>query len=143
MQGATAVDGNTVYVTLRYTHHVWAYDLKEDNRTRLHDCPQQDAGLSIVCGLLTAVGGRTNDGEVTNTLVTLTESLDYPAALSTGNHLVVVANLEREVQVMNTTSLRWFFPSSLPFPLFNPSLAVCWTTRDQSSVVPYSSPLLQ
>ena len=27
----------------------------------------------------------------------------------------------------NTTSLRWFFASSLPFPLFNPSLAVCGT----------------
>jgi len=141
MQGATAVDGNTVYVTPGYTHHVWAYDLKEDNWTRLPDCPQQDAGLSIVCGLLTAVGGRTNDGDVTNTLVSLTEShskwtehfppmpmeLDYPATLSTGNHLVVVANLEREVQVMNTTSLRWFFAISLPFPLFNPSLAVCGT----------------
>jgi len=101
------------------THHVWAYDLKEDNWTRLPDCPQQDAGLSIVCGLLTAVGGRTNDGDVTNTLVSLTEShskwtehfppmpmeLDYPAALSMGNHLVVVANLERKVQVMNTFSL--------------------------------------
>jgi len=48
MQGATAVDGNTVYVTPGYTHHVWAYDLKEDNWTRLPDCPQQDAGLSMV-----------------------------------------------------------------------------------------------
>jgi len=35
--GATAVDDNTVYITLRYSHHVWAYDVKEDKWTRLPD----------------------------------------------------------------------------------------------------------
>ena len=33
MRGATAVDGNTVYVTPQYAHHVWAHDLKEDKWT--------------------------------------------------------------------------------------------------------------
>ena len=70
--GATAVDRNTVHVT--HTHHVWAYDLKEDKWTRLPDCPQKGAGLAIVSGLLTAVGSETIVGYDTNTLVNLTES---------------------------------------------------------------------
>ena len=73
-RGATAVDGNTVYVTRRSTHRVWAYDLKEDKWTRLPDCPQLVVCLAMVNGLLTAVGGSTSDGDATNTLVSLTES---------------------------------------------------------------------
>ena len=65
MQGATAVDGNTVHVTWRYTHHVWAYDPKEDKWTGLPDCPQRHFGSAMVNGLLTAVGGRTDDGDAT------------------------------------------------------------------------------
>ena len=140
-RGATAVDGNTVYVTPRYTHRVWAYDPKEDKWTRLPDCPQHDAGLAMVNGLLTVVGGSTSDCDATNTLASLNESrskwtenfppmpvkLYNPAAVCTGNHLVVVAHMETRVHVMNTTSLRWFFASSLPLFVFNPSLLVCET----------------
>ena len=136
--GATAGDGNTVYVAPEYSHRVWAYGLKEDKWTGLRDCPHRHARLCIVNGLLTAVGGRTSDGTVTDTLVSLTESqkwtehfppmpveLDHPAVVCTGNHLVVVG--DRKVCVMDTTSLRWFSASSLPFPLLRPSLAVCGT----------------
>ena len=49
--------GNTVYVTEEYSHHVWAYDLEKNVWTRLPDCPQQNAGLVVIGGLLTAVGG--------------------------------------------------------------------------------------
>ena len=137
MQGATAVDGNTVYATRIRSSYVWAYDLKEDKWTGLPDCPYRDASLCVVNGLLTAVGGSTNDGNVTNTLVSLTENrskwtehfppmpvkLDWPAVVCTGNHLVVAR--ERRVHVMDTTSLRWFSASGLPFPLWSSSLAVC------------------
>ena len=51
-----------------------SYDLKEDKWTELPDCPQKNAGLAVVSGLLTAVGGMTNDSDATNTLVSLTES---------------------------------------------------------------------
>ena len=137
--GATTVDGNTVYVTQEDTHHVWAYDLKENNWTGLPDCPQCDAGLAIVNGLLTAVGGCTNDGDITNTLATLTESrsrwikhfppmpvkVGGPAVVCTGNHLLVTA--AKVVYVMETTSLKWFSASSLPVYVVNTSLAVCGT----------------
>jgi len=140
---ATAVGSNTVYITPGYNHHVWAHDLKEDKWTRLPDCPQRDAGLAMVSGLLTAVGGSTNDGNATNTLVSLTESysmwtecfppmpmkLDYPAVVCTGNHLLVTDKMKNIVYVMDTTSLKWFSAGSLPWDwtvLIN-SLSVCGT----------------
>lgn len=143
MQGTTTVDGNTMYVSPGYTHRVWAYDLEGDKWSRLPDCPQRGAGLAMVSGLLTAVGGRTNDGNATNTLVSLTESYskwtehfppmpmepDWPAAaVCTGNHLLVIPNNDTKVYVMDTTSLRWFCVSNLPEPLnWAPSLIVCGT----------------
>ena len=148
--GTTAVDGNTVYVAPGYSHHVWAYDLKEDKWTRLRDCPHRHARLCVVNGLLTAVGGWTN------TLVSLTESqkwtehfppmpveLDWPAVVCTGNHLVVAR--ERKIHVMDTTSLKWFSASGLPFPLRSPSLTVCGTelyVLDYKSVFSCSLPTL-
>jgi len=139
-RGATAVNGNTVYITPGYSHHMWAYDLKEDKWTRLPDCPQHNAGLAMINGLLTAVGGRTNDGDVTNTLVSLTEScsewtehfppmpvkLQYPAVVHTGNHLLVTDVMKNIVYVMDTTSLKWFSAGSLPldWSVLNNSLSV-------------------
>ena len=141
--GATAVDGNTVYVTRRSTHRVWAYDLKEDKWTGLPDCPQLGAGLAMVNGLLTAVGGSTSAGDTTNTLVSLTESrsewtehfppmpvkLKYPAVVCTGNHLLVTDVMKYIVYVMDTTSLKWFSAGSLPWDwsVLNYSLSVCGT----------------
>ena len=138
---AITVDGNTVYITQEYTPRVWAYDLKEDKWTRLPDCPQRDAGLAMVNGLLTAVGGRTDDGDATNTLVSLTDSsskwtehfppmpvkLKYPAVVCTGNHLLVTGVVNKIVYVMDTTSLKWFSASILPVYVFNPTFLVCGT----------------
>ena len=144
-RGATAVDGNTVYITPGYSRHVWAYDLKEDKWTGLRDCPKRNAGLAMVNGLLTAVGGWIINGNATNTLVSLTESrsrwtehfppmpvkLDNPAVVHTGNHLLVIdANRRKSnVYVMDTTSLKWFSAGSLPLhcPVLNSSLSVCGT----------------
>ena len=153
--GATAVDGNTVYITPGYTHDVWAYDLKEDNWTGLPDCPQCDAGLAMINGLLTAVGGRTDDGDAANTLVSLTESrsewtehfppmpvkLNYPAVVCTGNHLLVTDKVKNIVYVMDTTSLKWFSAGSLPLhcSVPNSSLSVCGT---QLYVLNYSGSVL-
>ena len=140
-RGATAVDGNIVYVTAGYTHHVWAYDLKEDKWTRLLDCPHRRVGLAVVNGMLTAVGGERN-GAPTNALVSLTDKWAEhfppmqinprrlqcnPAVVCTGKHLVVVVRLDRIVHVMDTTSLEWFSASSQPLPSWMPSLAVCGT----------------
>jgi len=140
MQGATAVDGNTVYITPAGSHHVWAYEPKEDKWTGLPDCPQRDAGLAIVSGLLTAVGGRTDDGDVTNTLVSLTEScsdwtehfppmpmeLYDPAVVCTSYHLLVT-EMGEIIYVMDTTSLQWFSAGSLALPSPIPSLAISGT----------------
>ena len=142
-RGATAVDGNTVYITPGYSRHVWAYDLKEDKWTGLPDCPQCDTGLAMVNGLLTAVGGRTSDGDATNTLVSLTESRSewtehfppmpvkvyHPAVVCTGNHLLVTDAMKNIVYVMDTTSLKWFSAGSLPWDwsALNNSLSVCGT----------------
>ena len=142
-RGETAVDGNTVYVILRSTHHVWAYDLKEDKWTRLPDCPQFNAGLAMVNGLLTAVGGKTSDGDATKTLISLTENhrkwtkhfppmpvkLDYPAVVCTGNHLLVTDVMKKIVYVMDTISLKWFPAGSLSlhWSVHNNSLSVCGT----------------
>lgn len=157
VRGATAVDGSTVNVTAGYSHRVWTYDLKEDKWTGLPDCPQWRAGLTVVSGVLTAVGGRKNDWGVTGNLVSLAESHSKwvehfppmpvkqkdPAAVCTGNHLVVVADM---VRVMDTTSLKWFSARSLPVPLPNPSLAVCGTELYvlgyMRSVFSYSLPTL-
>ena len=140
-RGATAVDGNTMYVNPGYSHQVWAYNLKEDKWTRLPDCPQRNAGLAMVNCLLTAVGGMTNDDDGTNTLVSLTESysewtehfphmpvkLKFPAVVCTRDYIVVVADRDERVYVMHTTSLMWSSASSLPVSVTYPSLAVCGT----------------
>ena len=145
-RGATAVDSNTVYVAQGYGHCVWAYDPKGNVWTRLPDCPQRRAGLAIVSGLLTAVGGETYDGIPTNTLVSLTEShwtqqfppmpvmaynpwilLYAPAVVCTGKHLVVVLRRDSRVHVMDTTSLKWSTASKQRYPPSKPSLAVCGT----------------
>ena len=157
MQGATAVDGSTVYTARMHSSRVWAYDLKEDKWTELPDCPYRDAGLCVVSGLLTAVGGWTN------TLVSLTDSqkkwtehfppmpveLDWPAVVCTGNHLVVAGDRGKSVYVMDTTFLRWFSASGLPDPRsrWKPSLAVCGTELymymlDSRSVFSCSLPTL-
>ena len=112
--GHATVDGSTVYVTAGFGRHVWAYNLKEDKWTRLPDCPQRNAGLAMVNGLLTAVGGRTSYDGATNTLLSLTESrsewtehfppmpvkLNYPAVVCTGNHLLVTDVMKNIVYVM-------------------------------------------
>ena len=58
VRGTTAVDGNTVYVNPGFSHCVMAYDLKEDKWTRLPDCPQCCAGLTVLNGLLTVGAGE-------------------------------------------------------------------------------------
>ena len=83
-----------------------------------------------------------NDGNVTNTLASLNKNrskwteefppmlvkLDNPpAAICTGQHLVVVEHMETRVHVMDTTSQEWFSVSSLPEQLVHPSLAVSKT----------------
>ena len=86
-------------------------------------------------------GGRTDDGDATNTLVSLTDSsskwtehfppmpvkLKYPAVVCTGNHLLVTGVVNKIVYVMDTTSLKWFSASILPVYVFNPTFLVCGT----------------
>ena len=141
MRGASAVDGNTMYVNPQYSHHVWEYGLKVDKWTELPEYHRCDAGLAMVNGLLTAVRDSTNDGDATSTLVSLTEScskwtehfppmpvkLVYPAVVCTSNHLLVTDVTENIVYVMDTISLESFSAGSLPlhWPVLNYSLSVC------------------
>ena len=97
----------------------------------------------MVNSFLTAIGGVTSNSEVTNSLLSLTDNKwtkHFPpmptkrwltAAVCSGRSLVVAGGVgERSknlstVEVMNTETLQWSTPSSLPHPLYCGSAKLC------------------
>ena len=146
MYGAVAaVGGSVAYFRCGVTkqeNDVYSYDSSSRKWSELSECPNYGFSLAVVNSLLTAIGGRTPRGEVTNLLLSLTESkwtkqfLPMPtkrwltAVVCSGRSLVVAGGSigHRKlstVEVMDTETLQWSTASSLPRPLSEASVTLC------------------
>jgi len=134
-----AVDGSVAYFQLGGfgARKVFAYNSKSHKWSELPMCPNHMYGfsLAVVNCLLTAIGGKIPDGDVTNSLLSLsgkkwTEQLPpmptkrwLTTTVSSASSLVVAGGIGerdddlRTVEVMDTESLQWSTASSFPHPL--------------------------
>ena len=142
-----AVDGSVAYFgsavpSLLYS--VFAFNSANSKWSELPTCPYRGFSLAIVNSLLTAIGGVTQNDEVTNSLLSLTDEKwteKFPpmptkrwvtAAVYSGKHLIVAGGTSGEsnkclsvVEVMDTETLQWYKASSLPHPLYQGSATLC------------------
>ena len=140
-------DNNTVYYKHGMTKKVYAYHIPSSNWSLIPDCPA-DSGfaLTVIDGLLTAIGGR-RDGKNTDKLFSLTgEGSDrkwteefppmptkhrFMAALCTGTALIIAGGFDddnqvlKTVEVLNTETRQWHTAPDLPQPLAQSSLTLC------------------
>ena len=143
-----AVDGSVAYFrpTNLSLFSVFAYNSADDKWSELPRCPNRGFSLAIVNSLLTAIGGETPNGGVTNSLLSFTEdewTEQFPpmptkrwltAAVCSGRcmYLVVAGGTSGEgkkdlstVEAMDTETLQWYTASSLPHPLYQGSATLC------------------
>ena len=141
----SAVDGRAAYFLPgnNYSNIVFAYNSTNNKWSELPECPNYNFSLAMVNSLLTAIGGKTSNGEVTNSLLNLTDNKwmkQFPpmptkrwwtAVVCSGRSLIVAGGLRKgykylsTVEVMDTETLQWSTASSLPHPLSEASATVC------------------
>ena len=97
----------------------------------------------MVNGLLTAIGGKTPNHDVTNSLLSLAHNQwtkQFPpmptkrwlmTTVYSGSSLLVTGGVGEEkkrlrrVEVMDTETLQWYIASSLPHPLYQATATMC------------------
>ena len=139
----SVVDGSVAYFQPELSKSVFAYNSTNSKWSELPKCPNSSFSLAIVNSLLTAIGGETSNYEVTNSLLSLTDSKwtkKFPPmptkrestdVVSSGRSLVVAGgegeggkNLST-VEVMDTETLQWSTASNLPHSLSEASATLC------------------
>ena len=140
-----AVDGSVAYFRSMMPsslYRVFAYNSANNKWSELPRCPNRGFSLAVVNNLLTAIGGKTPNDELTKSLLSFTDKkwtekfppmptkCYFTAAVCSGKSLVVAGGLgERKdlsvVEVMDTDTLRWYTASSLPHPLYCISATLC------------------
>ena len=142
-----AVDGSVVYFRPGGygARKVFAYNSTSHKWSELPMCPYHMYGFSIavVNGLLTAIGGKIPNLQVTNSLLSLTDSKWkerfppmptkrwFSTTVSSSSSLVVAGGIDerdndlRTVEVMDTETLQWSTASSLPHPLCSATATLC------------------
>ena len=141
----SAVDGSVVYFLPGRSKSVFAYNSRNNKWSELPECPNLYASLAMVNSLLTAIGGKTPNREVTNSLLSLTDNKwtkRFPPMLTkryltavvySGKSLVVAGGkteIDKKpklstVEVMDTETLQWSTASSLPHTLSQASATLC------------------
>ena len=141
----SAVDGSVAYFLpgVYESKSVFAHNSATNEWFELPECSNCDFSLAVVNSLLTAIGGKTPNNEVTNSLLSLTGNKwtkQFPpmptkrwvtASLCSGSSLVVAGGVGGRskklstVEVMDTESLQWSTASSLPRPLYQGSATLC------------------
>ena len=143
----TAVDGSVAYFRPGGygARKVFAYNSTSHKWSELPMCPYHMYGFSIamVNGLLTAIGGKIPNLQVTNSLLSLTDSKWkerfppmptkrwFSTTVSSSSSLVVAGGIDerdndlRTVEVMDTETLQWSTASSLPHPLCSATATLC------------------
>ena len=136
-----AVDGCVAYFNSG-GHEVFAYNSTSKKWSELPKCPNRGFSLAVVNSLLTAIGGKTSNYEVTNSLLSFsgekwTEWFPpmptkrwLTTAVCSGRSLVVAGgkqgrNYLSVVEVMDTETLQWSTASSLPHSLCGELAAIC------------------
>ena len=147
MRGSATVHGSTAYFGPAGSRQVFSYNSDTEEWSALPECPRTDFTLTVITGLVTAVGG--SKIFVSNTLFSLVEDgrrrrrkwvEHFPrmptkcklAGVVCSGKALVVAGGQGEwltplttVQVMNTDTLTWSTASSLPYPFYGGSATVC------------------
>ena len=137
------VDESVAYFQPVGSNSVVAYNSTNKKWSELPDCPNCNFSLAIVNHDLTAIGGEMRSKQVTNSLLSFTDSKwteQYPpmptkrwltTAVCTGKSLVVAGGMGEggkyltTVEVMDTETLQWSTASRLPHPLYRVSATVC------------------
>ena len=147
--GSATADSYFAYFVPGRSTEVYRYDLIMDVWQEFPSCPYVNAGLVVIEGRLTAVGGSTYDGhedEYTNKLCTLNwEKLwvgEYPPMITARSspatsvskyfgtdYLIVIGGKNdsgwtTEVEVFNIGNREWFELTDLPRPLRQPSSTI-------------------
>ena len=139
----SVVDGSMAYFRPGGSKSVFAYSSTNNKWSELPKCPNSDFSLAMVNSLLTAIGGKISNYEVTNSLLSLTDNKwtkQFPpmptkcwltAVVCSGKSLVVAGGVGEgrkklsTVEVMDTKTLQWSTASSLPHPLYTASATLC------------------
>ena len=146
--GTAVVHRGTVYVSR--DQRVFAFSVSEDKWTEMEPFQYKHSCMAVVCDKLTAIGGNDDEGGVTNSLLSLSESASETkweellpsmstkrvraAAVTTPNHLVVAGGLSsghivsdglRAVEILDLDSLQWSSASSSPKAVQYPHMSLC------------------
>ena len=146
---SVAVSGDMVYCydTNRNTK-VLMFNWRTGQWTVLPECPKVSFSIAVVNGTLTAIGGSTDSGKATNTLLSLPHTSQHqwieqfppmkycrgaPAVTTTSTHLIAAGGwtdntaVEKtsEVEVMETQTLKWSTVASLPHPVSGAIATIC------------------
>ena len=138
-----AVDGCVAYFYPGgMRHKIFAYNSTTKTWSELPKCPNHSVSLTMVNGLLTAIGGKTSNYVLTNSLLSLTDkwTKQFPpmptkrsltSAVCSGRSLVVAGGVGEEsnrlttVEVMDTGTIQWSTAYSLPHSLCGELAMVC------------------
>ena len=144
-RGTAVVHNNTAYFSQYSTVHLYA--IPEDEWSSIGS-DQEFFGLAIVNDKLTTIGGSVDENFAINTLLCLSESLEWeallpsmrlarirPAAVTTPTHLVVAGGWTNQshaqyrglstVEVLNLHTLQWASAGALPIAMKYPSMILC------------------
>ena len=133
-----AVDGHVVYFNSGW-HEIFAYNSTTKTWSELPRYPNHSFSLTIINSLLTAIGGKTTNYVLTNSLLSLTgkkwtkqfppmpTKRSYASVVCSGKSLIVAGGLGglSAVEVMDIETLQWATASSLPRPLCGELAAIC------------------
>ena len=140
--GSATTDHQFSYFTPLDSNSVYSYQWCTDKWEELPRCPNKYAGLVIINGQLTTVGGR-DGSRYTNTLFTLRQRqwiMEYPpmnaarsrttiVSSSDGEYIIVIGGWAGDwtatVELFQVSSRRWHQLKDLPQPLPDPSATVC------------------
>jgi len=143
-KGSAIARDNMAYFRPAFTGKVYSYNSDTEEWSTLQECDREYFTLTVVNGLVTAVGGWQSDNYI-NTLLSLSQDKTnwkelFPpmptkrklTAVVCTEKALVVAGGEGEgkarlatVEVMDTDTLQWSTVSSLPQPLYQASATVC------------------
>ena len=148
-RGSATGCGNMAYFKPTLSSKVHSYNSDTEEWSIFPECPTESFTITVVNGLVTAVGGK-KYGNCTNTLLSLVgedrkrrkwvehfppmpTKRKLTAAVCSGKALVVAGGEEgsfttvwsTRVEVMNIKTLKWSKASRLPHPLSDASATAC------------------
>ena len=139
IRGSAVVNGNVAYF-MNSKGQICCYNSSTKRWTDFSECPQQLGTLAIIGGLLTTVGGESenrllsivNDGERKwlEHFPPMPTKRSRTAAVTTKRHLIVAGGYNRfdylnTVEVMDIEFLAWSTAANLPHPYGLASAIIC------------------